>query len=196
MTRKRIIAIAIAVLTVLAISTVALLGKKSPEPLAVTGTQQSQPTTPETPDEEAPEDPAELGHDHGGEEFPATELAQMKRNGESAVSAYTTQVADESKTNRRNRLDSLFIDGSAFPEKKAPVSEVYSVSSTILESEFTKASKPTNVALRVYIKANINTGFDAYKENQTWLVELTKQQNVWLTTSIKPSSLPYIEAQS
>lgn len=197
MTRKRIIVIAAAIFAVLAISVAALLNKKSPEPLAATAQQAPSTAPEETPGEQTPEPPVEeTGHDDEGEQYAESELSQMKRNAESATSAYLTQIADESKVDRRNRLEPYFVDGSNLPSSKLPVSEVYTVSLVVIESEFTKASKPTNIALRVYVKANINTGFDAYSENQTWIVELVKDQGVWLTSSIKQSTLPYIKAQS
>jgi len=199
MTRRKMIIIAIVAFVFLAVVviTVSLLMRKSPEPLAPDNQpEQSQetPTEEETTHEEASHETGSDDHDHG-DPYPADQLTQMRTNAQNAVEAYVGQPASESASDRKNRLEQYFASSSTIPKAKPPAANAYTVSTIVLESEFTPASKPTNVALDVFVKTNINSGYDAYSENQTWYVELTKEQGVWLVTTIKSSSRPYIEAQ-
>lgn len=187
------------------VTVVVATSSKSPQPLTEMPASQASPSTDpsagsgeENPGQTEAENPTMTGHDdeHEGEQYPQAELDQMQGNAESGTKAYLTQVINETKTERKNRIDRYFTTNNPLLTAKVPRADVSTVSARILESEFTAASKPTNVALLVFADVNVNTGFDAYRENQTWLVELTREQGVWVIVTIKESDLPYVEPQS
>jgi hypothetical protein len=201
MSRRTLLIGAIAVIVVvITIGVVSIATRPEPQMLELPSPQtepQEQATT-ETPTGETEEDHEEHGGDYHGATYEGEVLDSMFLNGRQAVLTYVQQPQGETKQERKNRLSPYFAPDSIVPTGNPPkTAEGYFTQSVIiLEANWILPKDPSNVAIIVYLKVNINTSFDSYEEHQTWITELVEQSDgAWLTKTIYPSNLPYIEAQ-
>lgn len=163
----------------------------SPRPTSVDAT----PSKSQPPSE--PETTENTATDAAGEPFSAQSQEAIMQNAVNAAEAYVAQPLDEEPAARKGRLSQYFASDSPVIGAKPPVSSesytTYGV--TTLQSDWYVSDDDDTLSVIVYLKVNVNTGFDTREDHQTWVVGLKRYGDRWLSTTITKSDLPYIQGE-